>query len=58
MIYDVVVLSRGRKEELERRRLVIHGVLIILLRNSSDRAIINLSLEAKRGTKIHNKLYT
>ena len=56
MIYNAVVLSHGRK--LERRRHVIHGVSMILIRNSSNRAIINLSLKAKRGAKIYDKLYT
>jgi len=56
MIYNAVALSRGRK--LKHRRRVTHGVLMILIRNSSDKAIINLSLEAKRGVKIYNKLYT
>jgi hypothetical protein len=58
MIYDAVASSRGRKEELERGRRDTHGVSMILSRNSGDGAVINLSLEAKRGAKIHDKLYT
>jgi hypothetical protein len=58
IIYDAVALSRGYKEELEHGRRVTHSVLMILIRNPGDGAVINLSLEAKRGAKIHDKLYT
>ena len=58
MIYDAITLSHRHKEELEHERHNTYGVLMILLRNSGDKAIINLSLEAKRGVKIYNKLYT
>jgi hypothetical protein len=58
IIYNIVILSRGHKKELKYKRRNIYGVLMILLRNSSNKAVINLSLEAKRGIKIYNKLYT
>ena len=56
MIYDIVISSH--KEELKHKRRDIYSMSMILLRNSSNKAVINLSLEAKRGAKIYNKLYT
>jgi hypothetical protein len=58
VIYEAVLLSRGRKEELERGIHLTEGLSMILISSSSKRAIINLSLLVKGGFKIHEKLYT